>query len=251
MGKTSYLDKILVIGETCTDVFCYGRVERLCPEAPAPVFNPVAETNNPGMAKNVQKNVEALGVACDLVTNDNWPNITKTRYVHNNTNQMFVRVDKNDDTIERIKILDSIDYEKYALVIISDYDKGFLTKEDIVNISSRHGNVFLDTKKKLGPWCEGIDYIKINNYEFNKVKDLVGEYLRDKLIVTLGKKGCLFRNKVFDVKKVEIKDVSGAGDTFIAALAVEYVKSHNIEKAILFANECATRVVQKRGVSVI
>ena len=31
--------KILVIGETCKDVFNYGRVDRLCPEAPVPVFN--------------------------------------------------------------------------------------------------------------------------------------------------------------------------------------------------------------------
>ena len=251
MGKNSYQDKILVIGESCMDVFCYGKVERLCPEAPAPVFNPIAETNNPGMAKNVQKNVEALGANCDIYTNQNWENVTKTRYVHNNTNQMFVRVDKNDDKIGRALHLDEIEYDKYGLVIISDYNKGFLTEEDILKISNKHNNVFLDTKKKLGSWCKNISYIKINNYEFNKAKDSIDEHLRNKLIVTLGKDGCLFQEKTYSVKKVEIKDVSGAGDTFISALAVEYNKSHNIEKAILFANECATMVVQKKGVSTV
>ena len=50
---------------------------------------------------------------------------------------------------------------------------------------------------------------------------------------------------------VEVKDVSGAGDTFISALCCRYLKSHNIQESILFANECATTVVQKRGVSTI
>ena len=48
-----------------------------------------------------------------------------------------------------------------------------------------------------------------------------------------------------------VKDVSGAGDTFLAALVVEYLKTNDIKSAITFANECATKVVQKRGVAVI
>jgi sugar/nucleoside kinase (ribokinase family) len=53
------------------------------------------------------------------------------------------------------------------------------------------------------------------------------------------------------VPKVEIKDTSGAGDTFIAGLAVEFVRSGEILRAIEFANRCATRVVQKRGVTAL
>ena len=48
-----------------------------------------------------------------------------------------------------------------------------------------------------------------------------------------------------------MKDSSGAGDAFLAALVVEYVRSEDIEKSIVFANECASQVVQHRGVSVI
>jgi sugar/nucleoside kinase (ribokinase family) len=50
---------------------------------------------------------------------------------------------------------------------------------------------------------------------------------------------------------VEVKDVSGAGDTFISGLCYYYLKTKSIEESINFANECATKVVQKRGVSTV
>ena len=56
---------------------------------------------------------------------------------------------------------------------------------------------------------------------------------------------------IYPVPKVEIKDTSGAGDTFIAAMVAEYVKSKNIHKSIKFGNTCATIVVQKKGVTIV
>ncbi len=50
---------------------------------------------------------------------------------------------------------------------------------------------------------------------------------------------------------MNIKDVSGAGDTFISGLVCEYVNSYSVKNAILFAQECATKVVQKKGVCTI
>jgi sugar/nucleoside kinase (ribokinase family) len=55
----------------------------------------------------------------------------------------------------------------------------------------------------------------------------------------------------FPVKEVHVKDVSGAGDTFMAGLVCEYIKSKNIRKAINFAQECSIKVVQKHGVATI
>ena len=52
--------KILVVGDSCKDVFIYGDIIRLAPEAPVPVFNPLRNTENEGMAKNVSKNIESL-----------------------------------------------------------------------------------------------------------------------------------------------------------------------------------------------
>ena len=61
--------KILVIGDSCKDVFIYGKVNRLCPEAPVPVFIPQRKTETGGMAANVYENIESLEVEVDLVTN--------------------------------------------------------------------------------------------------------------------------------------------------------------------------------------
>ena len=61
----------------------------------------------------------------------------------------------------------------------------------------------------------------------------------------------MFRGKMFPVEEVPVKDVSGAGDTFLSGLVVEYLRTNDIEKAIIFAQECTTRVVQKLGVSTI
>ena len=36
--------KILVIGDSCTDIFIYGEIDRICPEAPVPVFKPIRKT---------------------------------------------------------------------------------------------------------------------------------------------------------------------------------------------------------------
>ena len=43
--------KVLVIGENCTDVFIYGSVNRLSPEAPIPIIKPISQTSNKGMQK--------------------------------------------------------------------------------------------------------------------------------------------------------------------------------------------------------
>jgi D-beta-D-heptose 7-phosphate kinase/D-beta-D-heptose 1-phosphate adenosyltransferase len=243
--------RILVIGESCKDVFMYGKCERLCPEATAPVFNPQFQVENGGMAKNVQKNILALGKKCDIYTNNNWEAVTKTRYIDHNFNYMFLRVDCNDK-IERISDLDTVKYENYAAIIISDYNKGFLHTQDIDYIASRHKNVFLDTKKNIEEeWCTNVKYIKINNHEYEKTKFFLTENIKQKLIVTLGADGCCYRDKVYPVDKVEMKDSSGAGDTFISAFVIKHIAGSNIEESIKFANKCATEVVQKRGVAAV
>ena len=71
------------------------------------------------------------------------------------------------------------------------------------------------------------------------------------MIVTIGSKGCKYKDEIFPVPGVSVKDVSGAGDTFLAALVVAYLKKNDIKSAIKFANKCSTKVVQKRGVAVI
>lgn len=241
--------KILIIGETCKDIFNYGKVERLCPEAPVPVFNLLEVTENEGMAGNVANNLKSLGAEIELLTNDNWNMISKTRFIDKKTNHMFLRLDCNDDKYGRIDIK-NINYKLWDAIVISDYNKGFLSKEEIRQIAKNHPLTFLDTKKPIGEWCEDITFIKINNYELSKAEKITNNLVK-KLIITLGADGASYMNKIYPVSKVEIKDLSGAGDTFISALVVKYIETKSIEKSIEFANKCATKVVQKAGVSVI
>ena len=70
------MSRVLLIGESCMDIFIYGNTPRLSPEGPAPVFNPINERYNGGMALNVQSNLESLDVGVDIITHTS--TITKT-----------------------------------------------------------------------------------------------------------------------------------------------------------------------------
>ncbi len=242
--------KILVIGDSCEDIFVYGSISRLSPEAPVPVIVPIYQKENPGMAANVAANLSALGADIDLITNEK--QIKKIRFVDERYNHMVLRVDEGD-TCKRIENID-IDYSQYSSVIISDYCKGFLEIEDIISISKNSTcPTFLDTKKLLGPWCQYVDYIKINNFEYENNKQNIEDNasLLDKIIITQGKNGCVYRDQRFLTQEVPVKDVSGAGDTFISGLVVKYVETNDIKKSIEFAQECTTIVVQKAGVATV
>ena len=244
--------KILVIGDSCTDIFRYGKVERLAPEAPVPVIVPTSETSSPGMAGNVVRNLEALGAEVDFITNR--VEIKKIRYVCSKYNHLLLRVDENDgcEPLSEATIGD-VDWSDYDAIVISDYCKGFVHELDIEYISKQHPLVFLDTKKLLGKYTHDVNCIKINYQEYkNNLSVVVADkVIESKIIVTRGKYGCDFRGVNYPTQEVPVKDISGAGDTFLAGLVVEYVKTKDYEKAITFAQECTTVVVQKSGVSTI
>ena len=103
---------ILVVGDSCKDIFIYGDIDRLAPEAPIPVFNPIEEKINDGMAKNVSNNVESLKCSVFTITNPN--SIKKTRYVDNKSNQLVLRVDEHD----YCKI-DKVYYHQYKVINVT------------------------------------------------------------------------------------------------------------------------------------
>ena len=153
------MNRVLVIGDSCTDIFVYGEIERLSPEAPVPVIKPVDRIENGGMAKNVKSNLEALGCDVDIITNPN--DIKKMRYVDNRSNQMVLRVDEHDYCERVNRYFLDFEEDKYDAIIISDYCKGFLDEEDIEYLCN-YKNVFIDTKKQIGKWVDDVDFIKIN-----------------------------------------------------------------------------------------
>lgn len=237
---------ILVIGDTCRDIFVHCHCSRLCPEAPVPVLDIMREVQNLGMAGNVYENIKALGYSVELLANNNAHSITKTRYVETKTNHMFIRIDVPVKP-ERID-LTNVDFNIYSAIVVSDYNKGFLGYEDLKLISNSHPLTFLDTKKTLGDWAKHFTFIKINRSEYAQSLPFISNEVESKIIVTLGEEGCRYQDKFFPVKQVEIKNLSGAGDTFLAALTVKYVLTNDINSSLIFANEAATLVVQKVGV---
>lgn len=246
------MSKVLVIGDGCKDVFQYGKCERLSPEAPVPIFKPLKATNNGGMAVNVYNNLVALGVDCDIITDSG---ITKIRYVDELSNQMLLRVDENDE-IENITLNDlaAIGFNEYDAIVISDYDKGFLSEEDIIYVCNNHQLVFMDTKKKISNWAYGVEVIKLNKKEFDlNAENLLKEY-NGELIVTLGKEGAMHWMNKYPIESTDehpVRDLTGAGDTFMAALVAKYLENKDVPEAIKFANKCASWAVTQKGVSVI
>jgi D-beta-D-heptose 7-phosphate kinase/D-beta-D-heptose 1-phosphate adenosyltransferase len=242
------MPKITVIGDSCRDIFIYCEANRLAPDLPVPVLQQNRIETNPGMAANVHRNIITQVIDCSLITNKNWESITKTRYVHEKSNHLFFRVDTT--YIMEPFDLSGIDFNS-EIIVISDYNKGFLTESIIEEICNSHNCVFMDTKKVLGPWAESATYIKINDYEYKKSLPFITKAMNSKLIHTRGSNGCDLRGVNYPVDQVSVKDTSGAGDSFMAALVIEYSKTSDIIASIKVANASATNVVKQRGVGLI
>jgi len=89
--------KVLVVGEMCDDIFHYGTAARLCPDVPAPVFQLKKTSSSEGMAGNTARNLKALGIKVDLITQRE--HLSKTRYVEEKLNYTFLRVDSGEENI--------------------------------------------------------------------------------------------------------------------------------------------------------
>lgn len=257
----------LVIGEVCIDVFNYGEVNRLSPEAPVPILTNIKQVHSLGMARNVYENLRTLitkranSVENPYSTTSIIESVNrskKIRYVDEKTNHYFLRVDEDVDyewiDFSNNKVKESIEEADY--ILISDYNKGFLHYDDILKICGlkKHGAmVFLDTKKSIdGDILESIDFLKCNysEYKNNISKYLFDEYVK-KIIITRGSNGAEYDGVLYPTNPISTMDVSGAGDTFFAALVYKYAHCKNITESIKFANEMANIVVNKKGVSTI
>lgn len=240
---------ITVIGEYCTDTFIYCETNRLSPEAPVPVLNPIEIVTNPGMAGNVVQNVKSLSPSSRIFNIHQKNEIKKTRYVDHKSNHMFIRVDENDKSDEfyrNISLSNAI--HNSDVVIVSDYNKGFLNENDLLEIGKLSKLSILDSKKKLSEdIIHSYTFVKMNESEYKQ-----NIHLSDKsnIIVTLGSKGCMFNDEIYESPSPkETIDVSGAGDTFTSAFILKYYETKNIKESLVFANQMASIVVSKRGVS--
>jgi D-beta-D-heptose 7-phosphate kinase/D-beta-D-heptose 1-phosphate adenosyltransferase len=232
--------KILLIGDSCVDEYVYGTCERLNPEAPVPILKFGRKETKNGMAWNVRNNLLAFGMEVYMLTNKE--RIIKTRYIDEKYNQQILRVDVEDN-------VSPMDYEipdeEYDAIVISDYDKGFITQEKLFEIvSNSNFPVFVDSKKTILP--ESNCFIKINDNESKLLKSK-----NDNLIITRGSAGAEYNGVLYPGEKVSIFDVVGAGDTFLSALVYFYLECGTIEKAIPYANKAASIAVSNFGTYVL
>jgi D-beta-D-heptose 7-phosphate kinase/D-beta-D-heptose 1-phosphate adenosyltransferase len=196
------------------------------------------------MAANVKANLESFGCNVTFMTDDNLS--IKRRYIDERSKQHIVRVDSDILSQEFDQSIIQ-DFSIYDAVVISDYNKGFVSYETIEQLRKKFsGPVFVDSKKQDIARFDGC-FVKINETEYKQRYSICST-----MIVTLGSNGAMYKQHYdeqhFPGKLVEVVDVCGAGDTFLAALTYKYLKSDSIETAIQFANDCAAISVQNQGV---
>jgi D-beta-D-heptose 7-phosphate kinase/D-beta-D-heptose 1-phosphate adenosyltransferase len=175
-------------------------------------------------------------------------------------------------------LLNSVFSSNPSLIVISDYAKG--TIENPINFISKANKLnikcLVDPKKNLEAY-KGAYVLKPNLKEFcewadipmsmcetetlNKLSpNLLKEALQtlevDNLLITLGVNGSLLASnsgllKKIDALMVNVVDVTGAGDSFIAALSVAISEKNSLTKAIHFATKVAGIAVTKKGTSYV
>ena len=291
--------KIAVIGDLMLDEYIMGKVDRISPEAPVPVVKVTEEKFVLGGAANVINNLAALGanVYCgglvgkdknaeklinafpknvDLILKvDNRPTIVKKRVIAGH--QQLLRLDweeefyiNEDEENIIIKNLKNHIKELNA-VILSDYNKGLLTKslsQKIINLC-RENNVIVtvDPKPKNISNFVGASSITPNKKEAyaavdaNALEniDIVGEKLKkkynlDTVLITRSEEGMtLYDKEIHNIPTYakEVYDVTGAGDTVISVFTLAKAAGATWEEAAKIANAAGGIVVGKIGTSTV
>lgn len=299
---------VLVVGDVMVDHFIWGNVSRISPEAPVPVVDVQKDSILLGGCANVLNNIYAMGgnvyvagvIGSDnigeklltelsgkkietsgIVVEKNRPTTLKTRIVAHG--QQMVRFDKeNRNPIPPSSINKILEYvkslrKKIGAIVISDYNKGVVSRELIQGIKKiiNGANIFicLDPKQSNFSIYKGAHVITPNHYEvqraagveitnandINRLSEfLLKKYAFPAILVTRGEEGMsLFENgrKIihthFPAQAKEVYDVTGAGDTVIGILALGLAAEANIKEATCLANMAAGIVVEKIGTATV
>lgn len=278
--------KIVVVGDVMLDKTVIGEVSRISPEAPAPIIKVKEEFYTPGGAANVAANVSSLGGNVSLfgfVGRDNNAGILSEILSGKNIRFFF---DENSQTTMKERIMlrrnyqhSRIDYEEISpkkfspktkefmrreiddsdIILISDYAKGAIT-EDLMNFLKTTGKkIIIDPKPKNISLYHDSFLITPNEeeaLEMSKKEEIysAGRHLKQTLnsniLITRGEKGMsLFSDKEIEIPTIakEVYDVTGAGDTVIAALSLSLASGASFEESIIIANHAAGISVERAG----
>ena len=165
-------------------------------------------------------------------------------------------------------LLDSLNWSSYSAIILQDYGKGFLSEslcqyviqkakdENIVSLVDPSLSSPLDKYKGADIFKpnqkEVMAYKKLTEQSYLELVSSIKEQGSFKAVVnTLGPKGVSLFSDELQVRvptfAKKVFDVTGAGDTVIASLAIALSHGLNLKEASVFSNLCAGFVVGKVG----
>lgn len=217
--------------------------------------------------------LEAKGVQCDFIQNKNAPTTCKLRIVAQH--QQLIRLDFEEPLVD-FDYTELLTHYKIALakvdvVIFSDYAKGVLTHiPELLDLTNAHGVMSLvDPKGSDFSRYQGASLITPNRAEFqavvgicqdneqlvSKAQALLEQYNIAALLVTLSEHGMALVTKsaayFLPTHAREVFDVTGAGDTVIASMALGVASGLDFQHAMHLANMAAGIVVGKFGTSTV
>ena len=246
------MTKVLVIGDVIVDRYIYGTSTRLSPEAPVPVVTQERTVETVGGAGLVYENLKSLGVDVTLYEYDQ-PKSIKTRVMCDG--HYVTRID-NDYHANGKEILDDIlnkDFQWYDYVVLSDYAKGVLSEaHDIIKHINNFGcKVIVDPKDHYTLY-EGAWLVKPNEKEFT---ELDFDLWQGNIITTRAGDNVVAKidDKVYDVpvETLQVSDVTGAGDCFLAAFVYGLTRGYDYKKSLELAVKGSRKSVQQVGTYIL
>jgi D-glycero-beta-D-manno-heptose-7-phosphate kinase len=254
---------ILVCGDAMRDVYWHGEVTRISPEAPVPVISIKRVEEREGAAANVAANVKAMGVEC-LTSYGAGERIRKIRLMVKGRQEYRVDFDYQQTPIASLDGMCEV-------AIFVDYGKGSLAEvQGLIQYAKKSGaRVLVDPKGYDYEKYSGADVVKPN---LDEMRVMVGGWKSEEelawkaqTILTKAKIGALLvtrasegmslytQNGATHIPAVakEVIDVTGAGETAIAALGVGLHRGLSLEEAMVYANKAAGIKVGRFGPSVV
>ena len=240
--------KVLVLGDVIIDKYIYGTSERLSPEAPVPVVKYRREVESLGGAGLVYENLKSLGVDVTLFETGQ-PSSIKTRVICDG--HYITRID-NDISADGTSVLETIelqDFSEYEYVILSDYNKGVLDESlaIIEHINKFNCKIIVDPKEYAsqykGAWLVKPNYSEFTKFGFNDWKgNVITTNAGNNVVASI-------EDEVYNVpvEDVEVSDVTGAGDCFLAAFVYGLTKQYNYKRCIELAVKGSREAVKHVG----
>lgn len=295
---------VLVAGDLILDEYIWGRVERISPEAPVPVVLVARTETRLGGAANVAANIAVLGCECRFagVTGEDqagaaarellqsygidvsplltgWARSTTRKSRLMAGLQQLARMDwehsseLHGDELGSVLALSAKAFLQEplpAVVVISDYGKGFLTPEVcrflideanhalipvVVDPKGRNWDKYYGATVMKPNYKEFVDYCGRKCQSLSELEDAMAR-VRDSLqfssvMVTMGAEGmvCLSDDGFIRIPASarEVFDVTGAGDTVTAILAAVLGSGGSMVEAMALANAGAAVTVSRVG----